>query len=465
MLSMPASRILITNCWLADRAGTELYVRDLALALQRAGRQPVVFSPILGEVAAELRQAGVPVTDDLAAPMATPDVIHGHHGFETLAALSRFPGTPGIYVQHDAAAWQDEPPHHPRLLRHLAVDELCRERLVAAGADPARTEVVPNAVDLGRFAQRGPLPAVPRRALVLTNSPGESFVPVIAQACAARGIELDVLGKAVGQPVLPEDVLAGYDVVFAKARTALEAMAVGCAVVVCDQRGVAGLVTAQDVAEWRRWNFGRRLLTQRYDAGLLAAELARYDAQDALRCTELVREQCGLDGLVARLTAVYDDVVGEFAACRPDHAAELVALAPQLARLGPLHLAGDRYDAQSVHVRNLGAQISALEAERTAAQEHVQSLEASLQAERAEAQARDAAAAARLEQERAEGTRLGAELAQERAEGTRLGAELVQERADREALEATLTFRTRAGLLRSRAGRALVRTLRRRART
>ena len=65
--------------------------------------------------------------------MATPDVLHCHHTDQTRALLSRFPDRPGVYVQHDAEARIDVPPDHPRLLRYLAVDMVCRERLLARG--------------------------------------------------------------------------------------------------------------------------------------------------------------------------------------------------------------------------------------------------------------------------------------------------------------------------------------------
>jgi hypothetical protein len=87
-------RVLITNNTLAVRAGTEMYVRDLALALMKRGHFPVAYSPILGSVAAELSEATVPVISDLGALGVAPDIIHGHHHLETMAALLHFPETP-----------------------------------------------------------------------------------------------------------------------------------------------------------------------------------------------------------------------------------------------------------------------------------------------------------------------------------------------------------------------------------
>jgi ADP-dependent phosphofructokinase/glucokinase len=54
-------KILITNTDLFARAGTELYVRDLAPALARQGHQVAVYSNVLGEVAQETVSPGVPV--------------------------------------------------------------------------------------------------------------------------------------------------------------------------------------------------------------------------------------------------------------------------------------------------------------------------------------------------------------------------------------------------------------------
>ncbi len=80
---MSSLRVLITNNTLANRAGSELYVRDLATALLARGHKPVAYSTVLGEVADELRAATIPVINDLALLTAQPDIIHGQHHYET----------------------------------------------------------------------------------------------------------------------------------------------------------------------------------------------------------------------------------------------------------------------------------------------------------------------------------------------------------------------------------------------
>lgn len=93
-------RVLITNARLENYAGTEVTVRDLALEMQRQGREPLVYSPVLGAVAKEIRNSGIEVTDQLSNLAKPPDIIHGHHHPQVIEALSRFPQVPAVFVCH-----------------------------------------------------------------------------------------------------------------------------------------------------------------------------------------------------------------------------------------------------------------------------------------------------------------------------------------------------------------------------
>lgn len=224
MTSSPRSpntplRVLITNRTLAGRSGTETYVRDLALALLRLGQQPIVYSPRLGAIASELRDLTVPVVDDLAQVAAPPDIIHGHHHVETMNALLHFQNAPAVFVCHSWLSWDDVPPRFPRLLRYVAVDDTCRDRLISReGIAPERVAVVYNSVDLVRFSPRGALPPKPRRALIFSNLAHEKTqIPAVRAACAKQGIALEVVGEAADRgSAQPEVPLREADIVFAK---------------------------------------------------------------------------------------------------------------------------------------------------------------------------------------------------------------------------------------------------------
>lgn len=336
----PALRVLITNRVLSRRTGTELYVRDLALSLLRRGHLPIVYSPVLGPLADEVRAATVPVVDDLSRVGAAPDVIHGHHAGETLAALLAFPGVPAIALCHSWVGWADAPVAFPRILRHVAVDDTCRDRLVMEhGIAEDRVHVVLNAVDLARFRPRGPLPPRPARALVFSNGAGGkgSHLEAVRAACAAAGIALDVAGDGVGRSLeQPEDALGDYDLVFAKARAALEAMAVGAAVILCDVAGAGEMVTTGNVGRLRPLNFGMRALREPATPEILAREIARYDAADAAEVSRRVRACAGSDAQVDELVGLYRAVIAEHRAAPPaDPAAEMRAAAAYLQSLAP----------------------------------------------------------------------------------------------------------------------------------
>ncbi|HEX3128486.1 MAG TPA: glycosyltransferase family 4 protein [Thermoanaerobaculia bacterium] len=307
-------RILFTNRTLASRTGTEVYVREAALGLLRRGHAPLVYSPDLGVVAEEIRAASVPVVDDPARIGAPPDIIHGHHHPPAMTAMLAFPGVPGIFVTHDRMAWQDAPPRFPRLRRYVAVDWTNHERVVCEhGIPEERVQVLLNWVDLEHFPARGPLPDRPRRALLLSNyARRDTHLPAVQEACRRAGLPLDVVGEGVGRSVArPGAVIGAYDLVFAKAKSALEALAVGAAVVLCDHRGLGPMVTSADFAALRRLNLGLRTLSRPLAPELIVGEIERYDARDAAEVSRRVREEAGLEPALDRLVALYEEVIAE----------------------------------------------------------------------------------------------------------------------------------------------------------
>lgn len=310
----PSLRILFTNNTLAAKAGSELYIRDLAIELMKRGHRPVAYSSVHGLVAEELRNATIPVIDDLAALGEAPDVIHGQHHLDAMAAMLRFPQTPAVYVCHGWAPWEEQPPLFPTIGRYVAVDDLCRERLLSTpGIGSADIDTIYNFVDLQRFQPRSALPAKPRKALIFSNYAADSpQLAAIRKACARFGIDqVDVAGVASGNPVQhPERKLPQYDLVFAKARCALEAMAVGCAVIVADFAGLGGMVTTQNMQRLRQLNFGVRTMQQaRVSEDSVFAALSQYDPGDAQQVSQWIRQQADLQTATDRWEQVYRRVI------------------------------------------------------------------------------------------------------------------------------------------------------------
>lgn len=306
---MRSLTILFTNNTLAERAGSELWVRDVARALVARGHRPIAFSLVIGDVANDLRAATIPVVDDLDKIGAVPDVIHGHHHVETLIAALHFPRVPVVHVCHGWIPWEERPLKHPSIVKYLAVDDPSHDRLILEeGLAPDGVELLRNFVDLNRFTPRGPLPERPRRALVFSNGAGrDGYVTVIRDACARAGIALDVGGIGCGRPIAsPERFLRDFDVVFAKGRSALEALAVGCSVVLADRAGCGPLVTLREFDRLRAWNFGIRALQQTHSVEWYLSQIAAYHAADAASVSCRTRAEAGMDAVIERLLAIYD---------------------------------------------------------------------------------------------------------------------------------------------------------------
>jgi glycosyl transferase family 4 len=309
-------RILITNNAFSTRNGPTVYVRDLALGLLKQGHTPLAYSSNLGDVADELRAATVSVVDDLNQLAIAPDLIHGHEHMETMTALLHFPGVPAIHFCHSATAWLDAPPFFPRILRYVAVDHACRDRLlVRHGIPEERIRVLLNFVDLDRFKLRStPLPSRPQRALVFSNyANSQTHLPAVREACRRAHIQLDVLGDGEQNgSAEPEKIIREYDLVFAKSRCALEALSVGAAVILCDAGGVGPMVTTQEVDKLRPLNFGIRTLCEPLNPDILVREIERYDPADAAAVSELVRATAGQESIIDELIGLYEEVIEEY---------------------------------------------------------------------------------------------------------------------------------------------------------
>ena len=364
---MKRLRILITCEMLDRRGGSELYVRDVALAMLRAGHAPVVYASRPGGVAAEIRNLTVPVLNSLDDISFTPDLVYGQHHLPTLAALLRFADVPAVYVCHDWYGQNAFAPRFPRLLRFVAVDETCRDRLVYEdGVEESRVRLLPNSVELERFTPRPPLPARPRRALAFGNYTQENeHLAALRGACAKLGVELDVIGEKMNNAVArPEEVLRDYDVVFAKGRAALEAVAVGAAVIVYSGvRFLGPLVRADEVERLLPLNFGVRVMSEELAPTELAVrverELGRYDPEDAAKASALVRARAGQAAAMQAVLELCEEVVAEYEATKDglDPRLEGPAAALYLERLGA-QLEASRLGAEGSAAARLSSRLN-----------------------------------------------------------------------------------------------------------
>jgi hypothetical protein len=332
----PAPRpfVLITTGWMVARSGTEVVSRDFALGLARRGWRVAIYAPNSGPPMTTELEGSAEVVTDLAQLDRRPDIIHGHHHPTLVPALVRFQAAPAIQLCHDAHTWYDEALVFERIRRHAAVDRPCRERVARESGLPLDViALLPNALDFELCQPRPALPERPRRVLIVAHH-SDDHVAACAAACEQAGLEVMLAGAAVGRRSLnlPAE-MARADIVVGAARIALEAIGVGCAALVCDGRGLAGMAASADFEAWRENNFGAALLTQPVTPQTVGAALAAYAPADAMALSTRARGVCGLEPAIDRLEALYGEAIEAHRTAGPvDRAREAAALGAYLQR-------------------------------------------------------------------------------------------------------------------------------------
>ena len=304
--------IVLTTWALTDFSGIPTFTMDLASALHRAGHHVAVCTSRGGPVAKAIRAQGIPVIGDLQHLPFTPDIIHGHNQPMLVKALLHFRNVPVVAVTHDATSKIDEPFFSPRIAAYVAVDERCRKRLEAVPSIPReKIHVILNTVDLERFRPRPPLPRRPERALVFSNYANmRTNLPHVLGACEKLGLAVDVIGSGAGNQIgTPENVLGQYDLVFAKARCAMESLVTGTAVVLCDFSGLGPMVSTANYAALRLWNFGAGVLTEQPSVEAIVEEVLKYDADDCALVSNLMRAEAGMETALGQWLALYQTVL------------------------------------------------------------------------------------------------------------------------------------------------------------
>jgi hypothetical protein len=304
-------RILFSNFTLAGRSGTEVFLWDLAGGLQARGWECGLYTPRPGRLAEAFRQRNIPVWHNLEAITMQPEVLHCQHTMESLALRERFPGTPALFMVHDGRSWHDTTPGLTGWSALVAIDDFCRERIMReTGLREHQIEVIHNSVDMARFLPRDPLPEVPLKAVIFTsNAVNDDHVQAARVLFRKLNITLDELGPGAGRPVEdPENWLPRYDLVLGKGRCALEAMAVGPAVILIGSEGMGEMVTPENFAAFKKRNFGLSLLRPGMNPAFLEEQVLNYSAGGARQVQEMVRATCSLEIMVETFMQLYNDL-------------------------------------------------------------------------------------------------------------------------------------------------------------
>jgi len=308
--------ILITNLILTGNTGTEMYVIELAVELKKRGHSVEVFTLNIGKSADLLRSHDINIVNRLKSLKKKPDIIHAHHNIVTALAASYFRNTPIVFFVHDRTACHDYPFTHRNIIKYLAVDYNCRERyfLETNFSDQNDVQVIFNWYNSERFKLKEIINDVPQKALIFSNYMRKDRVfDSINSACFQLNIKLDIVGANSGKSIMnPENILADYDIVFAKAKAGIEALSTGASLIVCDFMGLAGMVLTENVERYRNYNFGMKLMTRSATTDLIVDELKKYNSKETLLVSKYVRQNANFTSIVTQLEELYLNSINEY---------------------------------------------------------------------------------------------------------------------------------------------------------
>jgi hypothetical protein len=364
-------QLLIVTRALSQPAGSETYVETVAPELRQLGHEVQIYSPDLGLVADRLRADGFEVHHSLDH-VAEPDVVHAQHASTALRARARFATTPMAYVCHSSVLDIEDVPATAAPQAIVVLNDLVRRRVEASALG--------GAVGVFRLNQPVPVPFTDRGHVPISDQPSRATLvahraalvePVLREVCRAQGIVLHSVG-GTGERV--DDLtshLMGSDIVFAVGRSLLEAMALGRAAFLIDERGSGGFVTADSYPGMERGAFAA-FDPEPCTAPLLTAHLQHYEPELGRLGRELALRHHSARVHARDLVEVYQAAIDAGPPAPVDVRSLLEAYADSVE--ATFHYSFTGRDAQW-HAANLERRNGVLEQEKEALADELRALE------------------------------------------------------------------------------------------
>ena len=241
-------RILLANSALHVVGGSETYLLTVAEQLVRLGHDVRIFARTAGDVAELARRQAIPVVTDEADLGEPADVVVSQDGAVAYALAAAWPHVPQVFVCHSSLFDFQQPPLVPGFVSAVVVlNDRVRRRVAALNAD-LRIVRLTQPIDTQRFQpQSAPAPR-PRSALILSNYLAADARQVLVDTWQEAGVHVVQIGTPGRSTVAPEEGIAAADIVVAKGRAALEAMACGRPTYLYDVFGSEGWITPDNYA-------------------------------------------------------------------------------------------------------------------------------------------------------------------------------------------------------------------------
>ncbi len=110
----------------------------------------------------------------------------------------------------------------------------------------------------------------------------------------------------------PENILNKYDIIFTSGMAAIEALASGAAVILCDGRGAFGIVTTSNYKYVQEHNLGLKTLESELSPEFVEDNINRYNREDAELVSRLVRQESQWKNKIVIWENIYLNAINKF---------------------------------------------------------------------------------------------------------------------------------------------------------
>jgi len=269
-------KILVANQTLSLLAGSETWVKTLALQLKKMGHAVTAFSPSLGVIAEELEASDISCRKDIRTGGIRPfsillepfedndfDLIIANH-YEVVRFLRHhFPKTPIVSTIHGVlhtmqdAKGKDVPaPEHPatdaKVDQFIAVSEEVKAKLMTDyGIDAL---IIRNFFDTEKYKATRPItPGKPRQILYNTNYAlkDDEDTKIVREVAKHYGAKLAAIGQNFTMAKDTMLAIEDSDIVIGMGRSVLEGVCAGRLGIVHGRWGTGGIVSRENIEKLR----------------------------------------------------------------------------------------------------------------------------------------------------------------------------------------------------------------------
>lgn len=348
-------RIVFAIQSLGGFGGTESYVATVGDHLQRAGHDVWIYAVENGRFGEFAKSLGLRVCSTVEDLPDRIDAVLAQDAPASIEMLAARPDVPQAYIWHSELVDVQLPPQLNGAIAVIVALSGNAFRRINAMAVKSSVVQLTQPIDVYRFVSMSPINERPRIALYLGNYLRGERARMLREACEMAGVELRFVGEfADGFDAAPESAINQADIVFAKSRAALEAMACCRAVYVYDEFGCDGWVTPENFETFAEGAFAGNLTAHTVSVKSLAEDLGRYDASMGYINRDLVSARHNAINHIGAIA----ELIGGLADTRPDRAA---AERSDLFELERLTRVNWRHEARSFR---LAGEIEIVAAER-----------------------------------------------------------------------------------------------------